>query len=269
MRFLFKVTTETVGSQHLQRTEKDKVAKLAIKIGFVNRLVFAKSFHIFLQQFFTEAIRIFRFRLPQERGYVIIERAFASALKVDKPRFPVFYHHITTLKITIHESSGRTAEQDIAHFLEIIFQFVFLKLHTGSFQEAIFEVIQIPQNGALVELRLRITTGKIKSIRPGKLNSRKQTDRFAKQLFFLFGKNTGSTSFLYGMEQQSIAQIFLQIIGFIFRGNAHFGNRQSTFAEVSCHIKKSFILINRSPVDSNQCFYTRQPKITAVGTGRR
>lgn len=92
---------------------------------------------------------------------------------------------------------------------------------------------------------------------PGKLNSRKQTDRFAKQLFFLFGKNTGSTSFLYGMEQQSIAQIFLQIIGFIFRGNAHFGNRQSTFAEVSCHIKKSFILINRSPVDSNQCFYTR------------
>ena len=57
--------------------------------------------------------------------------------------------------------------------------------------------------------------------------------------------------------------------GLIFRNDAHFGNRQSTFVEVSCHIKKCFILIDRSSVNSNQCFYTRQPKITAVGTGRR
>ena len=186
MRFLFEIATETISSQHLQRTEKDKVTKLAIKIGFVNRLVFAKSFHILLQQFFTKTIGIFRFRLPQERGYVVIERAFTSSLKVNKPWFAIFYHHITALKITIHKSSGRTTKQDITHFLEIIFQFILLKLHTGSFQEAIFKVIQIPQNGTLIELRLRITTGKIKSIGPGKLNSRKQTNRFAEQLFLLF-----------------------------------------------------------------------------------
>ena len=201
MRFLFEVPTETISTQHLQRTEKNKVTKLAIKIGFVNRLVFAKSFYIFLQQFSTETIRIFRFRLPQEGGYVIIERPFASSLKVDEPRFSVFYHHITALKITIHESSGRTTKQDITHFLEIVFQFVFLKLHAGSFQETVFEVIQIPENRPLIELRLRIAAGKIETIGTGKLDSRKQADRLSKQLFFVFGKNTGSTSFLYGMKQ--------------------------------------------------------------------
>ena len=61
--------------QHLQSTEKDKVTELTIKIGLVNRLVFAKSLYIFLQQFFTKTIGIFCFGLPQERGYVVIEHA--------------------------------------------------------------------------------------------------------------------------------------------------------------------------------------------------
>ena len=64
MGLLFEVATKAIGSKHLQSTEKYKMAKLAIKIRFVNWLVFAECFNIFLQQFLTETIRIFCFCLP-------------------------------------------------------------------------------------------------------------------------------------------------------------------------------------------------------------
>ena len=44
------------------------------------------------------------------------------------------------------------------------FKRTFLKLHSGSFKETIFEIIQIPKYGTLIEFRLGITTGKIKSV---------------------------------------------------------------------------------------------------------
>lgn len=159
------------------------MTKLTIEIGLVDRLIFAQGIDILLQQFLTETIGILRLCLPQERSDIIIERPFSSALKVDKPRLTVFDHHIAALKIAVHKSSGRTAQQHITHLLKVVLQFIFLKFHAGSLKETIFEVIQIPKDRTLIELRLRITTGKVEAVGSGKLYGRKQTDRLAEQLF--------------------------------------------------------------------------------------
>lgn len=80
-----------------------------------------------------------------KRSNVIIERSLTSALKINKPWFAVFNHHITTLEVTIHKSGRRTTKQNIAHLLEIIFQFILLKLHAGSLEKTVFKVIQVPR----------------------------------------------------------------------------------------------------------------------------
>ena len=268
MRFLLKIPPETVSSEHLQRAEKNKMTKLTIEIGLVDRLIFAQGIDILLQQFLTETIGILRLCLPQERSDIIIERPFSSALKVDKPRFTVFDHHIAALKIAVHKSSGRTAQQHITHLLKVVLQFIFLKFHAGSLKETIFEVIQIPKDRTLIELRLRIATGKVEAVGSGKLYGRKQTDRLTEQLFFLFGKYAGSTSFLDCMKQKGISQILLKIVTLIFGNDMNFGYRQAGLAEMGCHIKESIILLDRRATYADQGFRTCQPEVAAVGTGR-
>ena len=244
------------------------MTKLTIEIGLVDRLIFAQGIDILLQQFLTETIGILRLCLPQERSDIIIERPFSSALKVDKPRLTVFDHHIAALKIAVHKSSGRTAQQHITHLLKVVLQFIFLKFHAGSLKETIFEVIQIPKDRTLIELRLRITTGKVEAVGSGKLYGRKQTDRLAEQLFFLFGKYAGSTSFLDCMKQKGISQILLKIVTLIFGNDMNFGYRQAGLAEMGCHIKESIILLDRRATYTDQGFRTCQPEVAAVGTGR-
>ena len=67
-------------------------------------------------------------------------------------------------------------------------------------EKTVFKVIQVPKDRTLVKLRLGIATGEIKSVRPGKLDSGQQANRLSKQFFFIFGKDTRGTSFLYGMK---------------------------------------------------------------------
>ena len=59
----------------------------------------------------------------------------AAALGYDRKRA---YAEINECRCTV-------LQQDIAHFLEIVFQKVLLEFHSGSFQETIFEIVQIPK----------------------------------------------------------------------------------------------------------------------------
>ena len=269
VRFLFEIATETVGSQHLQGAEQDEMAQLAEEIVAVYRLVLAECLDVFVQQLFAQAFRITGLGLPEEGGHIVKERAFASALEIDEPRFTVLDHDIPALEVSVHEGSRRTAEQYIAHLHEVVFQLVFLEIQSRSFQETIFEVVQIPEDGTLVEFSLWIATVEVKSVSTGKLDARKQTDGLAEQFLFLFGEGVGDAAFLDGMEKEGVTQVFLQVAGLVFRYAYHLRYGQVLLLEMFRHVEERFIFFHASAIHPDQVLHARQPEIASVGTGCR
>ena len=64
---------------------------------------FLQFVEIGVYQFLAERGRDIRFCLPEEGGYVILRRAFASALKINEVGLAVFDHHIAALEIAVEE----------------------------------------------------------------------------------------------------------------------------------------------------------------------
>ena len=176
---LLEVTAETIGTQHLHGAEQYEVAKLGIEISLVHGLVLAQGVDVFLQQLLAQAVGIVCFGLPQEGGNVVVDRTFASALEVDEPRLAVLYHNVTALEVAVHEGGGAATEQHVCHLLEVVLQPVFLKVHPRSLEEAVFKVVQVPQNAAAVELCLRVAVGEVHAVGSGKLHGGQQTDGLA------------------------------------------------------------------------------------------
>ncbi len=132
-----------------------------------------------------QAVGKIRLGLPQERCYIVVERSTATTLKVDKPRLPVLYHHVTRLKITIHECVARNVHQHIRQAVKIVLKTVFVKFQSRSFQEAVFEVVEIPHHRAFIETLSRETYSEIHTFGSGKLYIRQQTYRIFQQLPFV------------------------------------------------------------------------------------
>ena len=138
--------------------------------------------------------------LPQEGGNVVVDRTFASALEVDEPRFAVLYHNVTALEVAVHEGGGAATEQHVCHLLEVVFQPVFLEVHSRSLEEAVFKVVQVPQNAAAIELCLRVAVGEVHAVGSGKLYGGQQTDGLAQQLFLFLTEYAGLAAFFDGIE---------------------------------------------------------------------
>ena len=220
-------------------------------------------------QFHPERVWQIGFGLPQERSHIVIERAFTSALEIDEIRFPILYHHVTALEVAVQEGGRGTAHQNFGHVFEFIFQLVFLKLQTGSFQKTVFEIIQVPQNGTLVEFRLRVTNAEVKSVSSGKLDAWQHTQGLAKQFFFFFTENPGQPSLFDSLEELEISQVFLQVAAFVFSCGIDFRYREVLFLEMAVYGQESMIFFVGCTDDTNQRLWTFHSEIAPVGTGSR
>ena len=136
------------------------------------------------------------------------------------------------------------------------------------FEETVFEVVQVPQDAAAVELRLRIAVGEVHAVGSGKLYGRQQADSLAQQLLFFFSEYAGFASFFNGIEQESVSQIFLQIVHFVFGTDEYFGYGQAFPPEMLCHIEKCSVFFDGFTADTYQRGCTCETEVAAVGAGR-
>ena len=74
------------------------------------------------------------------------------------------------------------------------------EVHSRSLEEAVFKVVQVPQNAAAVELCLRVAVGEVHAVGSGKLHGGQQTDGLAQQLFLILTEYAGLAAFLDGIE---------------------------------------------------------------------
>ena len=264
---LLEVSAEAVGAQHLQGAEEDEVAQLGVEVGFVHGLVLAQGVDVFGQQLLAEALGIVGLGLPEEGGDVVVDGALAPALEVDEPGFAVAYHHVAALEVAIHEGGRAAAQEDVGHLAEVVLQAVFLEVQPGGLEEAVFEVVQVPEDGAGVELRTGVAVGEVHPLGPGELEGGQQADGLAQEYFLFFAKDACQPCLLDGAEQQGVAQVFLEVEQLVVRAGMHLGHGQALLAEVVGHVEKGAVFFHRLPAYAYQGRVALQAEIAAVGAG--
>src|SRR5579862_8938703 len=140
------ISTKRLHNAHINVSVVVAQKSFAIEVNVVRKPV-----EIMIQQLLAEFRRQVCLGIEQERGNVILQRTLASALVVHKIGLPIAQHDVSGLKVTIQKVVARSLEQKIAQQTKIFLESAFAKRNTGKPQKIIFEIVQVPGNGLLVE----------------------------------------------------------------------------------------------------------------------
>ena len=155
----------------------------------IHRHVLLQFVKIHIDQLIAKFLMEIGASLPEERSHIVIHRSFSAALKIDEIRLTIFHHHVSRLKIPIHERAHPALKQDICQTLKIRLKTVLLKIEPRSLQKAIFEIIEVPIDAAKVELRLRVTYIEVKILSPHYLQPCNGSHSLTQHLFLRFAKH--------------------------------------------------------------------------------
>ena len=89
----------------------------------------------------------------QEGGHVVLERPPASPLKVDEPRIAPQEHDVPGLEVPVHEVGGLLLEGECGEAPEVLLERALAEGDLREPEEVVLEVVQVPEDRALVEVR--------------------------------------------------------------------------------------------------------------------
>src|SRR5690242_8633559 len=101
MRSAFVETAETVGAERLENSSVDVSVVVLEKSFAIDLGVFGDAIEIVIEKLLAEFGREIGFRVEEQRGQIVLQRASAAALIVEKIRFSVAKHDVAGLKIAI------------------------------------------------------------------------------------------------------------------------------------------------------------------------
>ena len=158
MLFLFKIATESISAQHLQRAEQHKQRQTVNEVAHRGHLyVVLQRVVVFIYQFTAQLVRILGRGLPQERCHIVVVRTFTTALIVDKPRVAiVIEHHVACLEVAIQEGIAFLGCQVLCHQSKVGLQLQLVEINLRSLQETVLKIIQVEQYTVHIKLSLWI-----------------------------------------------------------------------------------------------------------------
>src|SRR5947209_936861 len=101
MSFAFVESTETVCAHRLHDTDVNVRIVMLQKNVTLQIAVTSEGLQIMIQQVLPQARRQIGLRVKQQRGNIILERAFAAALIIQEERLTIPQHDIPRLKVSI------------------------------------------------------------------------------------------------------------------------------------------------------------------------
>src|ERR1035437_2007112 len=156
MRLTLVESAEAIGPHSLQDTHVN-VGVVMLHEGFAVQVdVTGEAIEIVVEQLLTQLRRQIGFAVVEQGGNVVLQRAFAAALIVQKIRLAVAQHHIARLKVAIEKIIRLGGQQKLGEAAEIMLQRLFVERDAGQTQKIILEIVQIPGDGLAVEAGPRI-----------------------------------------------------------------------------------------------------------------
>ena len=225
---------------------------------------------VFINEFSTQLIRIFRRCLPQERGEIVIEWSFPSALEINETRIALrVYHHIASLEIAIQKAVGLFCRKVLGKESEVCLQLEFVEVEFRWFQKTILEIVKVEQYTVYVEFRLRIAVRPVKSICALHLYCRQLTNCLHEQLLFHLVVSAASlSSAADGIIERRSSEVGLQISQFVVGNCQHLRHWKFHFPKMACQMDKGMVFVAARANDTDYGFTViiGKPVILAVAS---
>src|ERR1019366_2598405 len=132
MGFTLIEAAKSVGSQRLHDTDINVRIVVLHEHVAVQLEVAGKLDEIMVEQLLAQLRRQVGFSVIQERGNVILQRAFAASLVVEEKWLAVAQHDIAGLEISIEKVIVRGAQQELGQAAEIVFQRLLVEGDAGE-----------------------------------------------------------------------------------------------------------------------------------------
>ena len=119
-----------------------------------------------------------------------------------------------------------------------------MEVDLGSFQETVFEVVEVEEHRVAIKRRLRIAVGKVKPVGSRHLDSRQLADG-ATQQFLLLQRITATslTASSDSVEQRHGTQVGLNVTQLVIADRKNGRDRQLTISKMLGQVDKGVVLV--------------------------
>ena len=166
---------------------------------------------IVIEQLLAQLRRQIGLGVVEKRRDVVLQRAFAAALIIQKKWLAVAQHDVARLEIAIEKIIAVGAQQELRQAAEIVFQRLLVEGNAGEPKKVILEIIQIPGDGLAIEAGARIAHFVVQIAAGFDLKARQHGHDFA------IGFNRLGSNLLAGaivrekLKKRRVAKVFFEI----------------------------------------------------------
>ena len=142
----FEESAEAVCTESLHDSDVDVGVIVLREGGAVDRYVGGERVEVVVEKLLAKRGRKVGFTVVEERGDVVLERAFAAALVVEEEGIAVTNHNVAGLEVTVEKVVAGGGEKETGKAAEVVFEGLFVEGNAGETEEVVLEVVEIPCN---------------------------------------------------------------------------------------------------------------------------
>src|SRR5229473_4580146 len=147
----FEETAETVSTEGLHDADINVGIVVAEESFAIEGDEAGKAVEIMIEELLAQIGREVGLGVVQERSDVVLQSAFAAALVVDEKGIAVAQHDVAGLEVAIEKVIAGSAEKKLGEAGEIFFKGMFVEGNAGEAEEIVFEIVEIPGDGLVIE----------------------------------------------------------------------------------------------------------------------
>ena len=208
----------------------------------------ASAVEIVIEQLPAQLRRQIGLGVVKKRSNVVLQRAFAAALVIQKKGPAIAQHDVARLEIAIEKIIAVGASsRNFVKRAEIVFQRLLVEGDAGEAEKIIFEIIQIPSDGLAIEAGARITNVVVEIAAGFDLKARQARPPLCDTLLPLRRNLRAGAVLRQKLKQRGVAQIFFEVSALAQILGINFRHRQPVPAKVPGRIrgKRRFLRARR------------------------
>jgi hypothetical protein len=214
--------------------------------------VCSERVEIVVEELLAKRGREVGFAVVEERGDVVLERAFAAALVVEKVRLAVANHDVAGLKVAVEKIVAGGGEKESGKAAEIVFEGLLVEGDASETEKVVLEVVEIPRNGLPVEAGAGIADFIVEIAAGIDLETWKEVDGAAVGVNHL--RRDGFAAAIVGEEliESGVAEIFFEVgaLGKVLSVNL--GDRKPVAAEVLGELEEGYVFFAHAGEDADR-----------------
>ncbi len=224
---------KTVCAERLEDADVDVGVVVLQKSVAIDFGEFGDGIKIVIEKLLAKFGRKIGFGIEEERGQIVLERAFAAALIVEEIRLSIAKHDVAGLEVAIEKIVAVGGEKKFGETIKIVFERLFVEGNAGEAKKIVFEIVEIPNDGLAVETAAGITDGIIQVAAGFDLKARQNFDDFSIDVGNGGRDRRASAIFGEEMEKGGIAEIFFDVSALVDGVAIDFGNGKAVAAKVA------------------------------------